>query len=197
VAFEIVTAEDVAAVGRGGELRVKPGTVITDWAARSRTLARREDHRVRRHGASFHRPRLRSRRLPSQGRAEAPVFKTPISVRDVGAHGTDAVDYPDFAAAVGRLVATSQCDFGVMIDAAGIGSAMAANKIRGVRAAMCNDEAAAKNAREHNDANVMTLGAKLVDAPKALALVNLFVSSRCVEDRHKRRVAKIVALERN
>jgi len=129
----------------------------------------------------------------AQGSGSAKTFV----VRDVGAHGTDAVDYPDFAAAVGRLVATSQCDFGVMIDAAGIGSAMAANKIRGVRAAMCNDEAAARNAREHNDANVMTLGAKLVDAAKALELVQLFVSSKCVEDRHKRRVAKIVALERN
>ena len=84
-----------------------------------------------------------------------------------------------------------------MIDAAGIGSAMAANKIRGARAAMCNDEAAAKNAREHNDANVMTLGAKIVDGARALGLVNLFVTTKCVEDRHKRRVAKIVALERN
>ena len=84
-----------------------------------------------------------------------------------------------------------------MIDAMGIGSAMAANKIRGVRAAMCNDEAAARNAREHNDANVMTLGAKLVDPEKALALVRLFVAGKCVEDRHRRRVAKIVALERN
>ena len=98
---------------------------------------------------------------------------------------------------MGRLVASSQCDFGIMIDAAGIGSAMAANKIRGVRAAMCNDEGAARNAREHNDANVMTLGAKLVDAAKALSLVQVFVASKCVEDRHKRRVAKIVALERN
>ena len=61
----------------------------------------------------------------------------------------------------------------------------------------CNDEAAAKNAREHNDANVMTIGAKLVDTAKAHALVQLFVTSKCVEDRHKRRVAKIVALERN
>ncbi len=196
MAFEIVTAEDVAAVGRGGELRVKPGTVITDWAreiAHSRDVKIIESDGTARlsialgcdHGGFPLKEELKRR------------LQETYSVRDVGAHGTDAVDYPDFAAAVGRLVATSQCDFGVMIDAAGIGSAMAANKIRGVRAAMCNDEAAAKNAREHNDANVMTLGAKLVDAPKALALVNLFVSSRCVEDRHKRRVAKIVALERN
>ncbi|MEO8500647.1 MAG: RpiB/LacA/LacB family sugar-phosphate isomerase [Vicinamibacteria bacterium] len=196
MAFEIVTAEDVTAVGRGGELRVKPGTVVTDWAreiAHSRGVKIIEADGAARlsiaigadHGGFALKEQLKALLLEN------------FAVRDVGAHGTDAVDYPDFAAAVGRLVATSQCDFGVMIDAAGIGSAMAANKIRGVRAAMCHDEAAARNAREHNDANVMTLGAKVVDAAKALALVRLFVSSKCVEDRHKRRVAKIVALERN
>lgn len=196
MAFEIVTAEDVTAVGRGGELRVKPGTVITDWAreiAHSRGVKIIETDGAARialalgsdHGGFALKEALKARLLET------------FVVRDVGAHSTDAVDYPDFAAAVGRLVATSQCDFGIMIDAAGIGSAMAANKIRGVRAAMCNDEAAARNAREHNDANVMTLGAKLVDVEKALALVQLFVSGKCVEDRHKRRVAKIVALERN
>jgi ribose 5-phosphate isomerase B len=196
MAFEIVTAEDVAAVGRGGELRIKPGTVVTDWAremAFSRGVRIVESDGAQRlsiaigadHGG-----------FPLKEALKAKLQET-YAVRDVGAHGTDAVDYPDFAAAVGRLVATSQCDFGVMIDAAGIGSAMAANKIRGVRAAMCNDEAAAKNAREHNDANVMTIGAKLVDEAKALALVQLFIGSKCVEDRHKRRVAKIVALERS
>jgi RpiB/LacA/LacB family sugar-phosphate isomerase len=196
MAFEIVTAEDIAAVGRGGELRVKPGTVITDWA---REIALTRDVKIiESDGASRLCLALGS---DHGGFPLKEALKTQLQaayvVRDVGAYGTDAVDYPDFAAAVGRLVSSSQCDFGVMIDAAGIGSAMAANKIRGVRAAMCNDEAAARNAREHNDANVMTLGAKLVDAAKALALVNLFVSSRCVEDRHKRRVAKIVALERS
>lgn len=195
MAFEIVTAEDVTAVGRGGELRVKPGTVITDWAreiAHSREVKIIEADGAARlaiaigcdHGGFPLKEALKIR------------LQETFVVRDVGAHATDAVDYPDFAAAVGRLVVTSQCDFGVMIDAAGIGSAMAANKIRGVRAAVCNDEASARNAREHNDANVMTMGAKLVDAVQALALVNLFVSSRCVEDRHKRRVAKIAALER-
>ncbi len=196
MAFEIVTAEDVTAVGRGGELRVRPGTVITDWAreiAHSRGVTIIESDGAARlslalgsdHGGFALKESLKARLLET------------FAVRDVGAHGTDAVDYPDFAAAVGRLVATSQCDFGIMIDAMGIGSAMAANKIRGVRAAMCNDEAAARNAREHNDANVMTLGAKLVDPERALALVRLFVAGKCVEDRHRRRVAKIVALERN
>ena len=196
MAFEIVPAEDIAAVGRSGELRVKPGTVITDWAREiAHTLGVRiveADGAARLaiamgadHGGYALKELLKAQLLES------------FAVRDVGTHSADPVDYPDFAAAVGRLVATSQCDYGVMIDAAGIGSAMAANKIRGVRAAMCNDEAAARNAREHNDANLMTLGAKVVDAQKAFALVKLFASSKCVEDRHKRRVAKIVALERN
>jgi RpiB/LacA/LacB family sugar-phosphate isomerase len=196
MAFEIITAEDVTNAGRGGELRVKPGTIVTDWAremAASRGVRIVETDAAARvclalgsdHGGFVLKEALKAQLEPD------------YTVRDVGAHSTEAVDYPDFAAAVGRLVATSQCDFGIMIDAAGIGSAIAANKIRGVRAAMCNDEAAARNAREHNDANVMTLGAKLVDVAKAKALVTLFVSSRCVEDRHKRRVAKIAALERN
>ena len=196
MAFEIVTAEDVTAVGRGGELRVKPGTVVTDWAreiAHSRGVRLVETDGAARlsialgsdHGGFPLKEELKARLMAD------------FAVRDVGTHGLDPVDYPDFAAAVGRLVATSQCDFGVMIDAAGIGSAMAANKIRGVRAAMCNDAAASRNAREHNDANVMTLGAKFVDLASALSLVQLFVGTTCVEDRHKRRVAKIAALERN
>jgi ribose 5-phosphate isomerase B len=196
MALEIVTAEDVTAVGRGGELRVKPGTVITDWA---REVAFSRDVKIiETDGATRLSLALGSDHggFPLKEAMKARLLETFV-VRDVGAHGADAVDYPDFAAAVARLVATSQCDFGIMIDAAGIGSAMAANKIRGARAAMCNDEAAAKNAREHNDANVMTLGAKLVDVEKAVALVRLFVGSKCVEDRHKRRVAKITALERN
>ena len=196
MAFEIVTAEDVTAVGRGGELRVKPGTVVTDLA---REIAHsREVKIIETGGATRIALDLGSDHggFPLKEALKARLIETFV-VRDVGAHGADAVDYPDFAAAVGRLVASSQCDFGIMIDAAGIGSAMAANKIRGVRAAMCNDEAAAKNAREHNDANVMTLGAKLVDVTRALALVQLFVSSKCVEDRQNRRVAKITALERN
>ena len=194
--FEIVTAEDVMAVGRGGELRVKSGIVVTDWA---REIAASRGVKI----IESDGPVRLSLALGSDhgGFALKESLKTALletfSVRDVGAYSSDAVDYPDFAAAVGRLVATSQCDFGIMIDAMGIGSAMAANKIRGVRAALCNDEGAAANAREHNDANVMTLGAKKVDAAQALAMVRIFVTTKCVEDRHKRRVAKIIALERN
>lgn len=195
MAFEIVTAEDVMAVGRGGELRVKPGAHVTDWA---REIAASREVRILESDG----PARLSLALGSDhgGFALKELLKAGLletfAIRDVGAYSADPVDYPDFAASIGRLVATSQCDFGIMIDAMGIGSAMAANKIRGVRAAVCNDEATTSNARAHNDANVMTLGAKLVDAAKALTLVQLFITTKCVEDRHQRRVAKIIALER-
>ncbi len=194
--FEVVTAEDVTAVGRGGELRVKPGTAVTDWARE--IAASREVKIIESDAAARLSLALGSDHsgFPLKEALKARLLESFV-VHDMGTQSTDTVDNPDFSAAVGRLVATSQCDFGIMIDAEGIGSPMAANKIRGVRAAMCNDEAAARNAREHNDANVMTLGAKLVDVNQADSLVRLFVSSRCVEDRHKRRVAKIVALDRN
>ncbi|HEU0106149.1 MAG TPA: RpiB/LacA/LacB family sugar-phosphate isomerase, partial [Vicinamibacteria bacterium] len=84
---------------------------------------------------------------------------------------------------------------GILVDGAGIGSAMAANKVPGVRAAPCTDEAAARNAREHNDANVLTLGSKFVDATRMQAIVEAFLTTHCTEERHARRVGKIKAIE--
>jgi ribose 5-phosphate isomerase B len=104
------------------------------------------------------------------------------------------VDYPDFAHAVALAVAQGRCDLGIMIDAAGIGSCMAANKVRGVRAAMCYDEASARNSREHNGANVLTLGAKAISNEKMRDIVRIWLSSELTEERHRRRVAKIDAM---
>jgi deoxyribose-phosphate aldolase len=118
------------------------------------------------------------------------------AVRDCGTHGKDAVDYPRIAAAVASLVASGECQFGVMIDGAGIGSAMAANKVPGVLAAACYTEALARNAREHNDANVLTLGAGQTDAAAARGIVDVFLGSSCTVDRHKARVQLIRDLER-
>jgi len=115
-------------------------------------------------------------------------------VTDHGTVGSAAVDYPDFAAAVARAVATGQARFGIMVDGAGIGSCMAANKIRGVRAAMCYDVTTAINAREHNDANVLTLGAGLICPRLALAIVETFLATPFAGGRHAARVAKIEAL---
>ncbi len=117
------------------------------------------------------------------------------TVEDCGTHGKDPVDYPVFAEAVARLVAKGAADFGVVIDGAGIGSAMAANKVPGVLAAACYSEALARNAREHNDANVLTLGAAHVDVATARRIVETFLSTECTADRHRARVRLIREME--
>jgi ribose 5-phosphate isomerase B len=116
-------------------------------------------------------------------------------VHDCGTHSTDAVDYPDLAAAVAREVATGRAARGIVVDAAGIGSTMAANKVAGVRCALCHDDATVLNAREHNDANVLALGARVVHRGAAVRMVRLFLTTDFAGGRHERRVHKIMALE--
>lgn len=112
-------------------------------------------------------------------------------VVDVGTQGVDPVDYPVFAREVAHRVASGACERGIMIDGAGIGSAMAANKIKGVRAALAYDISSAVNSREHNDANVLTLGAGLIGPVLARQIVDAWLLAECREDRHKRRAAMI------
>jgi ribose 5-phosphate isomerase B len=118
-----------------------------------------------------------------------------LSVLDVGTDGSDPVDYPDIAAQVGRLVARKEVDAAIVIDGAGLGSVIAANKIAGVRAAMCTDKTLARYAREHNGANVLALGASLVSADDAKAIVETWLATPMSEVRYIRRLAKIRALE--
>lgn len=118
-------------------------------------------------------------------------------VHDCGTHSTEAVDYPDFAAAVGREVASGRAARGIVIDSAGIGSTMAANKVQGVRCALCHDDATVLNSREHNDANVLALGARIVHRGTATKMVRLFLQTPFAGGRHERRVKKIMALERS
>ncbi len=117
------------------------------------------------------------------------------AVEDCGTHGKDPADYPVFAEAVAKRVAAGAADFGIVVDGAGIGSAMAANKVPGVLAAACYSEALARNAREHNDANVLTLGAAHVDAPTALRIADAFLAGSCTIDRHRARVRLIREIE--
>jgi len=116
--------------------------------------------------------------------------------QDFGTHSNDAVDYPDYAHLVARAVATSNCDLGIIVDGAGIGSCMTANKVPGVRAAMCYDEASARNSREHNGANVLTLGGKMISSDRMREIVRIWLATELTEERHKRRVDKIIAIER-
>ena len=119
-----------------------------------------------------------------------------LQVRDFGTNSTDAVDYPDFAHAVAKSVGARQADAGILIDGAGIGSAMAANKVPGVRAAACYTVALAKNSREHNGANVLTLGSGQSSFDEAKAIIEAFVTTEITEDRHKHRVGKIDSIDR-
>jgi ribose 5-phosphate isomerase B len=115
-------------------------------------------------------------------------------VIDVGTHTKDSVDYPDIALAVAELVAEGKAWRGVVIDGAGIGSCMAANKVPGVRAALCYDYATAVNSREHNDANVLTLGAGLIGINLAKQILNTWLATEFGGGRHARRVDKITAI---
>lgn len=115
---------------------------------------------------------------------------------DLGTRDENPVDYPDFARAVAEAVASGQCELGIVIDGAGIGSAIAANKVPGVRAATCCDVAMARNAREHNFANVLSLGGKLIARAAANEIVRAFLSTATGEARHAKRVEKISEIER-
>jgi len=117
-------------------------------------------------------------------------------VTDCGTYSTASVDYPDFAYAVARLVADGHAWRGIIVDGAGIGSCMAANKVPGVRAAMCYDHATAANSREHNDANVLTLGGMLVGHELARQIVKTWLETDFGGGRHARRVDKIMGIER-
>jgi ribose 5-phosphate isomerase B len=117
-------------------------------------------------------------------------------VVDCGTDSASSVDYPDFALAVARSVAQGHAWRGVVVDGAGIGSCMAANKVPGVRAAMCYDQATAVNSREHNDANVLTLGAGLIGPSLARQIVKTWLETPAGGGRHARRVGKIMEIER-
>ena len=118
-----------------------------------------------------------------------------LAVHDLGTFTSDPVDYPDTAASAARAVASGEADAGIAIDGAGLGSAIAANKIPGVRAAMCSSETLARYARQHNGANVLALGSTLLTTEQALAIVDVFVETAMREARYIRRLAKIRALE--
>lgn len=119
-----------------------------------------------------------------------------FQTRDFGTNSTEAVDYPDFAHAVAKAVSEKSVDVGIIIDGAGIGSAMTANKVPGVRAAACYSTSLAKNSREHNGANVLTLGSGQNTFAEIKEIVEAWLSTELTEERHKKRVGKIEAVEK-
>jgi ribose 5-phosphate isomerase B len=118
-----------------------------------------------------------------------------LAAHDLGTNGSEPVDYPDTAAAVAVQVARGEADAGIVIDGAGLGSTIAANKVNGIRAAMCPNLTLARYARQHNGANVLALGSTLVTADEALSIVDTFLGTPMREARYIRRLAKIRDLE--
>jgi len=126
----------------------------------------------------------------------ASLLDSGVAIEDVGTNSDASVDYPDFAAAVARRVVSGASDRGILICGTGIGMAMAANKVEGARAAAAGDLESARLSREHNDANILTLGARITPPDLALAIVRVFLDTPFEGGRHQRRVDKVMALER-
>ena len=118
-----------------------------------------------------------------------------VEYRDYGTFSAESCDYPDFGEAVGRAVASGECERGIVICGTGIGISIAANKVRGVRCALCGDCYSAQMCREHNDANVLALGARVLGEGLALKIVDTYLDTAFAGGRHARRVAKIMAIE--
>ncbi len=197
---QVITAQDVPL---SGELRVAAGTIVTSSAREvaagrgvrivevaddqlsalappERTVAIGSDH------GGF---RLKEALKPL-------IESLGLSVRDVGVSDEKPADYPDIAHMVAKLVASGTAARGVVIDGAGIGSCMAANKVPGIRAALCYDKASAKNGREHNDSNVLTLGARLLTETQAEDVLRTWLETPFAGGRHQARVQKIMDIER-
>lgn len=205
----LVTQDQVEKVSRGGRLEAPSGALVTPLARQAAlerrvTIAQAQDAPV----------------AVEQARAESPAGTRAIAlaadhggfelkellrkhlrdaghpVIDCGTDGPGPVDYPDFALAAAQLVSSGRAWRAIVVDGAGIGSCIAANKVPGVRAAMCYDEATAVNSREHNHANVLTLGAGMIGSALARRIVDAWLSTPSGGDRHARRVQKIMDIER-
>ena len=207
VVAHAITERTVADAAPGIELHAAPGSLITPLAreaARERGVDLVENRPVPDQSARLQ--TVAGTKIVAIGADHGGYeLKQSISVYlkelgyaplDCGTFSTEAVDYPDFALAVAELVASGRAWRGIVVDGAGIGSCMAANKVPGVRAALCYDQSTAANSREHNDANVLTLGAGLIGQALARQIVKTWLSTEFGGGRHARRVEKIVAIEK-
>jgi ribose 5-phosphate isomerase B len=204
--FQMITEADARVLDYGSTVVLVPGGHITPLA-RDTLSARRVS--VVREGVdvdeSHLAPAADVRRLAIAGDHTSVALKRALvehlrgrglAVDDLGTDSSEPVDYPDTAWAVAQQVARGEADAGIVIDGAGLGSTIAANKAPGVRAAMCPNQTLARYARQHNGANVLALGSTLVAIPEALAIVDTFLSTPMREARYIRRLAKIRDLER-
>jgi ribose 5-phosphate isomerase B len=194
----VITAQDVPA---SGELRVPIGSLVTPSAREAASergvrikevpeneIAGAPPARIVAMGADHGGFRMKEALKPL-------VESLGLEVCDVGAHDEKPVDYPDIALRVAEMVASGKAARGVIVDGAGIGSAMAANKVPGILAALCYDRASARNSREHNDSNVLTLGGRLLTETQAEEVLRAWLSTPFAGGRHQARVRKILDIE--
>lgn len=132
----------------------------------------------------------------SKEKTKAELLGLDVEVVDKGTNSLASVDYPDFAATVGRAVASGEVECGILICGSGIGVSIAANKIAGVRAALCWNEESTRLAREHNEANILCFGSRFIEPEQVARMVRLFLETEFAGGRHKQRVEKLAALER-
>lgn len=197
----VIDADTINTVPEGGTLTIPAGALITPLA---QTAAM--ERRVSLVSASAAKQAIPSEKTvalgadhggyPMKEMLKGVLQNAGYVVIDCGTHGTESVDYPDFAHAVAQMVADGRAWRGIIVDGAGIGSCMAANKVPGVRAALCYDNATAVNSREHNDANVLTLGAGLIGNALAQQIAQTWLKTEFGGGRHATRVDKIMAIER-
>lgn len=196
----VITAQDVPS---HGHLEVATGTIVTPAA---RDLAKERGVAIVEMPAAQLRPAVDPSRTIAIGadhggfrmkEALKPIVtELGYLIHDVGVAGEQPVDYPDLAEMVANAVASRTAAYGIMIDGAGIGSAMAANKVPGIRAALCYDRASARNSKEHNAANVLTLGGKMLTQTQAEDILRTWLATPYAAGRHQARIDKITALEK-
>lgn len=196
----VITEDDVRTLPDGAVLRIGESARLTPLAADIVAQKRIEIvRRVPRRGS-------KASRLIAVGadhggfkmKEELKAFLSELGhqVHDFGTNSEDPVDYPDLAYAVARSVSEGSSELGIIIDGAGVGSAMTANKVPGVRAAACYSVAVARNSREHNGANVLSLGSKTISSAEMREIVQAWLATDITEERHLKRVGKIEAIER-
>ncbi len=210
MAKNVLTVRDLEAVANGGEIVVPHGTIITPLArdeAETRGITIRVDDGDissgnRADSKASSKPAARTVALGAdhggyelKEQLKAYLQQWGYVVLDLGTSSSEAVDYPDFAEAVANAIARGDAWRGVVIDSVGIGSSIAANKVPGARAAVCYDRATARSSREHNDANILSLGARLIPANDAREILAVWLETGFAGGRHLRRVEKINAIE--
>jgi ribose 5-phosphate isomerase B len=207
VSRKVLTVRDLETTAAGGEVVVSLDTIVTPLArdeAEARGITIRFEElkpASRAEGATIASTRTIAIGADHGGFDLKEELKSYLAawgytVLDQGTHNRESVDYPDFAEAVANAVVRGEASRGIVIDSAGIGSSIAANKVPGARAALCYDRGTARNSREHNDANILSLGARLIPSEVAREILAAWLETPFAGGRHQKRVDKIIAIEK-